>query len=304
MEFYVLIVSLLVVSTLIFVIITKNKQQILFIKSLKYFNINEPAISITDYSKIYHAQANKFKEVQNEFLDGYDGFIIKLLLKQLPPQVIHKSMKYFEEFHHKNLLEVYAYQTTPPILIEGYCHRLSLNEFVQTNHPNLHDQIFYYDIALDILNGLKYLHSNGVVHGNVSPSNVLVTNDYQMKLSDPSFSCFSRMSQFLLNSSHFQSHIPGMEYCSPETQNKFTTPSSDVFSFGMVMAFVLLRKPLQTILGRDVEIKKKQHLLVSLESQEIELIVKECTSYEPYRRPPVSLLIQHITNLKINECQV
>ncbi|EDR23548.1 membrane-associated tyrosine- and threonine-specific CDC2-inhibitory kinase wee-1.1, putative [Entamoeba dispar SAW760] len=304
MEFYFLIVSLLVVSTLIFVIISKNKQQILFIKSLKCFNINEPAISVTDYSKIYHAQTNKSKEVQKEFPEGCGGFCIKLLLKQLPPQLIHKSMKYFEEFHHKNLLEVYAYQTTPPILIEEYCHRLSLNEFVQTNHPNLHDQVFYYDIALDILNGLKYLHSNGVVHGNISPSNVLVTNDYQMKLSDPSFSCFSRMNQFLSKSSHFQSHIPEIEYCSPEARNTFTTPSSDVFSFGMVMAFVVLRRPLQTIVGRSIEIKKKQHLLVILDSQEIELIIKECTNYESYRRPPVSLLIQHITNLKINECQV
>jgi serine/threonine protein kinase len=45
-------------------------------------------------------------------------------------------------------------------------------------------------IALHILKALKYLHSNGIIHNNIKPDNILLTDLYSAKIADFG-SCFT-----------------------------------------------------------------------------------------------------------------
>ena len=42
----------------------------------------------------------------------------------------------------------------------------------------------YLPIALDIANGMAYLHSQAILHRDLKPSNVLLTNNKRAKISD------------------------------------------------------------------------------------------------------------------------
>lgn len=42
----------------------------------------------------------------------------------------------------------------------------------------------YLPIALDIANGMAYLHSRDVIHRDLKPANILLTRDHRAKISD------------------------------------------------------------------------------------------------------------------------
>lgn len=51
----------------------------------------------------------------------------------------------------------------------------------------LSDKSRYYEylpIALDIANGMAYLHAKQVIHRDLKPSNILLTRDHRAKISD------------------------------------------------------------------------------------------------------------------------
>ncbi|KAJ3779000.1 kinase-like domain-containing protein [Lentinula raphanica] len=73
--------------------------------------------------------------------------------------------------------------------------------------------------------GMQYLHKNGLVHGNLHPANILVTNDGQINISE--------YDMFALQ--HNSRNPEAYQYMSPEVM-KGTDPrsrASDVYAFSM-----------------------------------------------------------------------
>lgn len=81
--------------------------------------------------------------------------------------------------------------------------------------------------------GLQYLHDNGIVHGAVMATNVLVSTDLQ-----PLISGFSSVK--VVGEGDFGSNAPSLmaRWLSPEYSSKdrrMKTPWSDIWSFGMLI---------------------------------------------------------------------
>lgn len=103
----------------------------------------------------------------------------------------------------------------------------------------------YNMLAHDILNGLKDLHSNGVIHRDIKPENILFCKSNKLKLAD------FGISGFLDN----RLTIPGLfgrvsdvfgsvQYCPNEALDrtksyKYTKPTMDIYSFGITMYYVI-----------------------------------------------------------------
>jgi TonB family protein len=88
------------------------------------------------------------------------------------------------------------------------------------------------DMLGPVLDVLVYLHSKGLVHGHIKPSNILATAD-QLKLSSDTLSSIA------------ESHAPTARpspYSAPEVTTSGLTPASDVWSLGITLVEVLTQR--------------------------------------------------------------
>ncbi|KAL7702801.1 protein kinase-like protein [Lotmaria passim] len=108
---------------------------------------------------------------------------------------------------------------------------------------NLHEVMARYDrlrlpltfrTALGILLGLRYLHANGIVHGELRPECVLVCSDGACRLK-------GFYTDYVL--AHRVLCLPRTCYVSPEVAaGQPPTPASDVFGYGLVMLELATQK--------------------------------------------------------------
>ncbi|GAV99042.1 Armdomain-containing protein [Lentinula edodes] len=79
--------------------------------------------------------------------------------------------------------------------------------------------------VFEAASGMQYLHKNGLIHGNLHPANIFITNDGHVNISEYSMFAFQ----------HTSRHPQAYQYLSPESL-KGTSPrsrASDVYSFAM-----------------------------------------------------------------------
>jgi formylglycine-generating enzyme required for sulfatase activity/serine/threonine protein kinase len=89
-------------------------------------------------------------------------------------------------------------------------------------------------ILMQIINGLVALHGKGIIHRNLKPSNLLISDDFDIKISDFGFS-----NDFFLR--HQINHEIGIStYMSPEQLSGQSIGfESDIWSFGMIAYEIL-----------------------------------------------------------------
>lgn len=119
-----------------------------------------------------------------------------------------------------------------------------------TGHPT-HITIIS-DIFSQLLNGLHYIHSRGIVHHDIKPSNIFVAVDkngkLHIQLGDFGLACP------LKNTPHSTTGVGTPLYAAPEQLSGDCDPKSDVYSLGVILIELLL--PFSTDMERIQTIKK------------------------------------------------
>jgi len=113
----------------------------------------------------------------------------------------------------------------------------------KTNHVSLSHRL---RLLRDVAAGLAYLHSQGIVHGDLTGSNVLIDCEERARLCD--FGLSSVMEE-LTGSSYYTSNLGGaVRWAAPEVYQydfersqlgTIISPATDVYSFGSVALEVL-----------------------------------------------------------------
>ncbi|CAE6465439.1 unnamed protein product [Rhizoctonia solani] len=136
---------------------------------------------------------------------------------------------------HPNVLEligVAQYQGRVA-MVSPWMRKGSLTWFL-SQHP----AVDKYDMCAQIADGVAHLHTNGVVHGDIKGSNILVSHDYIPKLADFGTS-FLSMSQYTLQFT--RSTGTGINstirYTAPEILKEETklTTQGDIYALGMTV---------------------------------------------------------------------
>ncbi len=92
-------------------------------------------------------------------------------------------------FRHPNLVEMigyceYAPDKGPIFILSHFVYGESIDKYVKRfeNNPNRTEKIC--SAICSVLDALDYVHSRGVVHRDVKPSNIMIENDSNVRLMD------------------------------------------------------------------------------------------------------------------------
>ncbi len=193
--------------------------------------------------------------------------------------------------HHRNIVTVYdfGFQDGVPYLVQEYLSGEDLDRKIKRREfLNLPEKLLY---LVQIVRGLQYAHSRGVVHRDIKPANIRILEDDTAKIMDFGIAKLAQHEQGLTQAGIT---LGTAAYLAPEQiRGGAFDARTDLFSFG-ILAFELfaLERPFQGAEISAVFYKILNEPAPALRSkapdcpEELERIVQRCLEKEPAKRYP------------------
>ncbi|KAG9310096.1 kinase-like domain-containing protein [Chiua virens] len=157
--------------------------------------------------------------------------------------MFEKEYRTWRRLSHRNVLPLIGvtHQLDIPCFITLWMDEGPLTDFIRRNHSQ-HTMERKLTILHEVASGLQYLHHSGVIHGDLTGSNILVDGLGRIFISD-----FGLSFTFLDASESGTSRIGAYRWAAnelfvlPDLENSRPIPnkSSDIYSFGCVLWQVL-----------------------------------------------------------------
>ncbi|KIK79811.1 hypothetical protein PAXRUDRAFT_160273 [Paxillus rubicundulus Ve08.2h10] len=175
---------------------------------------------------------------------------------------LRRELKVWARLEHENIIPLLGVATgfgPFTALVCPWMDSGTLSSYLEHNkeHLALRDRL---ELLRDAANGLCYLHSRSVVHGDLTGSNVLISASGRAQLAD--FGLSSIMVEFM-GTSYLSSSMNGTaRWAAPEifttsddeTSAWVPTERSDIYSFGSIMLQVYTGEVPYVNLQRDVQV--------------------------------------------------
>eukprot|EP00249_Psilotum_nudum_P019723 c27389_g1_i1 orf=411-1784(+) len=241
------------------------------------------------YSRLYHG-IYKQKEVAVKVMNrSEDGQKVFILFEQFSREVALLS-----HLRHFNIVEFIAACKKPPLLcvITEYLPGGSLRTFLHKQGPHSLSLQVVVSIALDIARGMKYLHSQGVIHRDLKSENLVLTDDLHVKVADFGISCLE--SQW----DNMKGFMGTYRWMAPEMINK--KPCSrkvDVYSFGIVLWEILTGlvpyEEMTPVQAAYAVVQKNYRPTIPADCpSELSKLMQECWCANPAKRPEFSHVVK------------
>ncbi|KAL0737705.1 hypothetical protein Bca4012_013915 [Brassica carinata] len=248
-----------------------------------------------------------------------------LAVKKLVPSPIIENLEDFDrevrilaKAKHPNLVTIKGYYWTPEmqLLVSEYIPNGNLQSKLHEREPSTPPLSWdaRYRIILGTSKGLAYLHHTlrpATVHFNLKPTNILLDEKYNPKISDFGLArLLTTQDGNTMNTNRFQN---ALGYVAPELecQNLRVNEKCDVYGFGvLILELVTGRRPVEY--GEDSFVILSDHVRVMLEQgnvlecidptmeeeyseDEVLPVLKlalVCTSQIPSNRPTMAEIVQ------------
>ena len=211
---------------------------------------------------------------------------------------------------HPNLVFLHGYCTDPPCIVMELVERGSLSHLLhycddRDVEAKMTDGRVKKRLLYGTADGMLQLHAEKIVHGDLKPQNVLVTNDYTAKVTDFGLSTLRGKT-----SSSIRSHDDDDEpqggavggtsgYMAPELLDSISPPDFpiDVYSFGILLNEVVAeeepysdqyanfaaRGPFGA--ANYAKLGGRPTINKALTPPPVENLIRQCWSPDPARRP-------------------
>jgi len=177
----------------------------------------------------------------------------RLLARPVAIKILHEAyrsdVEFIERFHreaksaarlsHPNIVSIYdvGVAGNDHYIVMEYVKSSTLKKKIQDEGPL--DILTATRIAKDIASGLTHAHANNIVHCDIKPHNILMTDDGHAKITD--FGIARAVTESTLT--YGGSVIGSVHYFSPEqARGGVITPKSDVYSLGIVLYEMLTNR--------------------------------------------------------------
>ncbi|MDJ1155537.1 Stk1 family PASTA domain-containing Ser/Thr kinase [Macrococcus caseolyticus] len=171
-------------------------------------------------------------------------------------------------------------------LVMEYIEGPTLHEYIQQHGPLSPEEAVFF--TKQILRGIEHAHSYRIVHRDIKPQNILMTDNKELKISD--FGIARALSETAMTQTN---HIMGsVHYLSPEQAKGIRTDeSSDIYSIGIVLFEMLTgHLPFEGESAVGIAIKHIQEMIPSVREensaipQSLENVVNKATMKDKLRR--------------------
>lgn len=250
------------------------------------------------YSRLFHG-IYKEQPVAVKFIrqpdDGEDAELAARLEKQFTAEVTILA-----RLHHRNVIKLVGACNCPPVfcVITEFLSGGSLRAFLRKLECKKLPLEKIISIALDIAHGMEYIHSQGVIHRDVKPENILFDGEFCAKVVDFGVACEEVYCNTLEDD-------PGTyRWMAPEMyKRKPYCRKVDVYSFGLLLwelvsgsipyeemtpvqaAFAVVNKNLRPVVPSSCPAPLQQ-------------LIEQCWFSQAEKRPGFSQIVQILENLK------
>ncbi|XP_029941890.1 striated muscle preferentially expressed protein kinase [Salarias fasciatus] len=203
-------------------------------------------------------------------------------------QAILKEYEILKSLHNEKIMALHEAYVTPRylVLVAEYCTGKELLYSLIDRFRYSEDDVVGY--LVQILQGVEYLHNRRVLHLDLKPDNILVTNLNAIKIVD-----FGSAQSFNpLSLKHQDSGLGTLEYMAPEmVKGEVVGPPADIWSIGVVVYIMLSgRLPFedkdpQRVESKILMAKFDPTKLYSNVSQSASTFLKKMLSSYPWARP-------------------
>ncbi len=162
--------------------------------------------------------------------------------KESQVSFFNQAQRWVELGKHPNVVGAYYVQNicgVPRIFVEYVSHGKTLDFFMSAHKEELEIELIL-DISIQIAWGMKHAHQKGLLHGDLRPANIFITQEGEAKVAD-----------FRSREGIHQEYTP---YMPPEQfdKNRPMETSVDIYSFGMIL-YELCTGALPFKVGKRIE---------------------------------------------------
>lgn len=152
---------------------------------------------------------------------------------------VREEIKIHTRLKHPTILELYTFfeDNDYVYLVLERAHNGTLRQYLLNNTLNEYQAA---SIFSQVVDGLQYLHSSNIMHRDLSPSNLLLTEAMHVKIAD-----FGLASQLDLNSASKHTTLCGTpNYISPEVASRSAHGlPTDIWGLGCLLYTLLVGQP-------------------------------------------------------------
>ncbi len=229
------------------------------------------------------------QEVVVKIPHGYEGLINGSDVPTVNPRLLRRISRLSEtiiQLKHPGIIRLLGYGIRVPVLVYEYANQGALSYHLNRGYrPGLEEALA---IVLHLSDALRYIHSRGLVHGDIKPGNILVKNGIS-KLGD--FSSLTRLLSRTSSRSRVTSCTPG--YCAPEqiyidlkakAREYGVENRVDVYQLANLTLELLGLDPID---GSEILEVDLDGVVSEIEDPRLSALLARMLSYKPWERPNI-----------------
>ncbi|KAL5011938.1 hypothetical protein ScPMuIL_010489 [Solemya velum] len=240
------------------------------------------------FACVYRARSNKTgQDVAIKMIDK------KLMMAAGMVTRVRKEVEIHSRLKHPSILELYNYfeDSNYVYLVLEICHNGELNRYLRANCKVLTEEEACHFMK-QIVEGMLYLHSYGILHRDLTLANLLLKGDSNIKIAD-----FGLATQLNMPDEKHYTMCGTPNYISPEVASKSAHGlEADVWSLGcMLYTFLVGHPPFDTNAVKSTlnrVISAEYNLPSHLSGEAIDLI-KSLLKKNPKERILLPDILQH-----------